>query len=322
MVALNKNPDNQSEYVINATGLSKSYGNLLAVDAIDLKIKSGECFGFLGPNGAGKTTTMRILYLASPVSRGTLHIFGCDVSQVDCHHQIKAKLGVVPQEDSLDQDLTAAENLDVFCRFYGLSGARLRTRTQELLDFVNLREKADVIVSKLSGGMKRRLLVARGLIGEPKILILDEPTTGLDPQARHDLWERVRELKRHGTTVLLTTHYMDEAEQLCDRLVIMDHGKIVVEGSPRDLIAQNLPPSVVEINTHDIADAQRVKDLTKNAVDPVVTLSDRILVYTRHPEELLSCIDLGQRQVFVRRTTLEDVFLKITGRRFAEQGVV
>lgn len=311
-------PDNQNSYVIDATGLSKSYGDLLAVDAIDLKIKAGECFGFLGPNGAGKTTTMRMLYLASPLSRGALRIFDFDVSQPDCHHQIKAKLGVVPQEDSLDQDLTAAENIDVFCRFYGLSGVRLKKRTAELLDFVNLREKANVLVSKLSGGMKRRLLVARGLIGEPKILILDEPTTGLDPQARHDLWERVRELKRNGTTVLLTTHYMDEAEQLCDRLVIMDKGKIVLQGTPRDLIAQNLPPSVVEITIQDAVDSQRVTEMTKNTIDPVVMLSDRILVYTGHPEELLKRIDLGQRQVFVRRTTLEDVFLKITGRRFAE----
>jgi lipooligosaccharide transport system ATP-binding protein len=312
---LNTNPDNQNEYIINAAGLSKSYSDFLAVDAIDLKIKSGECFGFLGPNGAGKTTTMRMLYLASPMSSGQLEILGKDISNKKNHHDVKRNLGVVPQEDSLDQELSARENLEVFCRFYGLTGQALKRKADEMLDFVNLKEKGGVIVSKLSGGMKRRLLVARGLLGSPQILILDEPTTGLDPQARQNLWEKIRQLKRNKVTVLLTTHYMDEAEQLCDRLVIMDQGKIVARGSPRELIFQNLPPHVIEVDAINPTDKKRIVNDVENSVDHHVVLSDRILLYTHKTEVVMECLAGQDLQVFVRRTTLEDVFLKITGRR-------
>lgn len=261
--------------VITAKSLTKKFGTFLAVDHIDFEIPSGQCFGFLGPNGAGKTSTMRMLYLASPITSGDLTILNQRIDDSSSHGDTKARIGVVPQDDNLDQDLTVHENLMVFCRFYRLYGAAAEKRVAELLAFVSLEEKANALVMTLSGGMKRRLLIARGLIGSPDILVLDEPTTGLDPQIRQLLWERIRDLKNRGTTILLTTHYMEEAEQLCDDLVIMDHGKIVERGKPRDLITQHFP-------------SQRMQ----------VTAADGT--------------------PFTRPANLEDVFLKITGRKLDE----
>ena len=232
-------PPTGTDPVILASGLTKRFDTFTAVDAIDFAVERGECFGFLGPNGAGKTTTMRMIYGASPITAGSLLLMGIEAAGGQRSREIKQRIGVIPQEDNLDHELTVTENLRVFCRFHGLSGADARARVGELLEFVQLTDKADAKVMMLSGGMKRRLMIARGLIGDPSIIVLDEPTTGLDPGARHNLWERLYDLRKRQVTLLLTTHYMDEAEQLCDRLVIMDRARIVATGSPRQLIAEH-----------------------------------------------------------------------------------
>jgi len=308
---------------VKAVNLRKNYGDFVAVDGIDFEIQRGECFGFLGPNGAGKTTTMRMIYRASPVGSGSLMILGHEAAQGHRDRAIKGRIGVVPQEDNLDTELTLRENLQVFARFYGLSKSQAATRTHELLEFVQLREKADAKAFQLSGGMKRRALIARGLLGDPELLVLDEPTTGLDPQARINLWERLRDLKRKNATLILTTHYMDEAEQLCDRLVIMDKGKIVAQGAPKALIREHVSSHVVEV----AVSAQSGSDGVVTTVSELTAMAkrheqhhDRLLLYVDNGEEVVTRAAqlLPDAETLLRRSTLEDVFLKITGRGLVE----
>jgi lipooligosaccharide transport system ATP-binding protein len=306
------------EPAIIAKSLRKSYGGFVAVDGIDFEITRGECFGFLGPNGAGKTTTMRMIYRAVPITGGTLSIFGHEAGSAN-DREIKRIVGVVPQENNLDEELSVTENLDVFCRFYRLSRKEAKERAASLLDFVNLTEKAQSKVQELSGGMKRRVLIARGLLGNPQLLVLDEPTTGLDPQARHNLWDRLFALKRKDATLVLTTHYMDEAEQLCDRLVIMDKGKIVTQGKPRDLIEREVTRHVVEL-WHGENKAPELPAEMVALVKRTEALSDRLMLYVDDGEAAISAAarNWPSLESRLRRSTLEDVFLKITGRKLDE----
>lgn len=308
-----------SQAAVTARSLRKSYKDFVAVDGIDFDIQRGECFGFLGPNGAGKTTTMRMIYRAVPVSGGSLAVLGHEAGRPMADREIKRVVGVVPQEDNLDGELSVRENLEIFCRFYGLSKSEARARSSELLDFVNLSEKANAKVMELSGGMKRRALIARGLAGSPQLLVLDEPTTGLDPQARHNLWERLFALKRKQATLLLTTHYMDEAEQLCDRLVIMDKGKIVAQGKPRELIEREVTRHVVEV-WHGEAAAPALPPEMQPLTRRSETLSDRLLLYVDDGEAAIAAAarHWPNLETRLRRSTLEDVFLKITGRKLDE----
>jgi len=304
--------------MISARGLRKSYGDFEAVKGIDVEVRKGEAFGFLGPNGAGKSSTMRMIGAVSPIGEGTLEILGMDPATHGS--QIRARLGVCPQEDSLDNELTVAENLIVYGRYFGLSRAEASSRTDELLAFVQLTERARSSVEDLSGGMKRRLSVARSLINTPDLLLLDEPTTGLDPQARHQLWDRLFRLKQQGVTLVLTTHYMDEAEQLCDRLVVMDKGVIVAEGSPAQLIAEHSTREVVELR-FGVGEHEAMADKVADLADRVEVLPDRLLLYTDDGEEAAQAIhDRGLRPLssLVRRATLEDVFLRLTGRTLVD----
>jgi lipooligosaccharide transport system ATP-binding protein len=301
--------------LMKARGLTKTFGEFVAVDGIDVEVRKGEAFGFLGPNGAGKSSTMRMIGCVSPVTSGELTVFGLDPGRDG--PEIRALLGVVPQKDTLDEELTVQENLWVYGRYFGLSRAEVKRRAVELLEFAQLSDRATDRVEPLSGGMKRRLTIARSLINEPRILLLDEPTTGLDPQARHILWDRLFRLKRQGVTLIVTTHYMDEAEQLCDRLVVMDKGRIVAEGSPRQLIEQHSTREVLELRfdvaEHGNADAERLRDIGER----VEVLPDRILVYASDGDAALAATTArGLRPVsaLVRRSTLEDVFLRLTGR--------
>jgi lipooligosaccharide transport system ATP-binding protein len=303
-----------AEPLVQARGLTKRFGDFLAVDAVDFDIAKGEAFGFLGPNGAGKTSTMKMITTVSPISEGKLSVFGLDPAIEG--RAIRQRLGVVPQEDNLDLELTVAENLYVYGRYHDMDRARIRARTEELLEFAQLADRAKSQVEPLSGGMKRRLTIARALINEPDLVILDEPTTGLDPQARHLLWDRLYRLKREGATLIITTHYMDEAEQLCDRLVVMDKGKIVAEGSPRQLIAQHAPREVVELRFADgLVDEIALRlDGVANRSE---VLADRVILYTDDAEATqheLTVRDIHPEQILVRRSTLEDVFLRLTGR--------
>ena len=304
--------------LIQAVGLRKTYGDFTAVDGIDVEVAPGESFGFLGPNGAGKTSTMKIIGCTSPASGGSIRILGMDPATHAS--RIKARLGVVPQEDALDNDLTVLENLLVYGRYFGLPRGTVRARAEELLDFAQLVDKRDEIVEKLSGGMKRRLTIARGLINTPTIVLLDEPTTGLDPQARHVLWDRLFRLKREGVTLVLTTHYMDEAEQLCDRLVVMDKGRIVAEGSPQALIAQHASREVLELR-FDVADhAERAGDV-EGVGGRVEVLADRLLLYVENGDAALERVTargVHPMSSLVRRASLEDVFLRLTGRSLIE----
>ncbi len=304
--------------LIHARGLVKRFGGFTAVDAIDFDVVAGEAFGFLGPNGAGKTSTMRMIGCASPVTAGQLTVLGMDPrTQASA---IKARLGVVPQHDNLDAEITVRENLLMYARYFDVSSEVARRRAAELLDFVQLADRADAEVEPLSGGMKRRLTIARALINEPDLMLLDEPTTGLDPQARHVIWDRLYRLKRRGTTLLLTTHYMDEAEQLCDRLVIMDAGKIIAEGSPRQLIERYSTPEVLELRMPDDVRASLDGRLSGLA-DRVQELPDRIQLYTSDAEHVLErvrALSIPIDSALVRRTTLEDVFLQLTGHRLIE----
>jgi lipooligosaccharide transport system ATP-binding protein len=312
--------ENGGTALISARGLVKRFGELAAVDEVDFDLERGEAFGFLGPNGAGKTSTMRMIGCVSPVTEGTLRVFGLDPAKDGV--EIRGRLGVVPQEDSLDLELTVRENIVVYGRYFGLRRSLLRKRTDELLEFVELSDRANDRVEPLSGGMKRRLTIARSLVNDPEVLLLDEPTTGLDPQARHVVWDRLYRLKRQGVTLLLTTHYMDEAEQLCDRLVVMDKGKIVAEGSPRELIERYSTREVVELRFAD--DDGRPEDLsywTEGLVSRVEPLPDRVLLYTNSGDETAHGIHergLVPESVLVRRSTLEDVFLHLTGRSLIE----
>jgi lipooligosaccharide transport system ATP-binding protein len=304
--------------LIQARGLVKRFGDLVAVDAIDFDLQRGEAFGFLGPNGAGKTSTMRMIGCVSPVTDGTLRVFGLDPARDGV--KIRARLGVVPQLDTLDMELTVRENIVIYGRYFGLPRKELGTRADELLEFVELADRANDKVEPLSGGMKRRLTIARSLVNDPDVMLLDEPTTGLDPQARHVVWDRLYRLKRQGVTLLLTTHYMDEAEQLCDRLVVMDKGKIVAEGSPRELIERYSTHEVVELRFDD----SRPEDFgywTEGLVTRVESLPDRVLLYTDDGDTAAHAIHergLVPESVLVRRSTLEDVFLHLTGRSLIE----
>ena len=308
--------------MISARGLHKRFGDFEAVRGIDVEVARGEAFGFLGPNGAGKSSTMRMIAAVSPISAGSLHILGLD--QATDGPAIRARIGVCPQEDTLDTELTVRDNLYVYGRYFGLPRKEVRQRVDELLEFVQLTEKADAMVDDLSGGMKRRLTIARSLVNRPDMLLLDEPTTGLDPQARHVVWERLFRLKQQGVTLVLTTHYMDEAEQLCDRLVVMDKGLIVAEGSPLSLIREHSTREVAELRfgvagegeSHD-ALAEKVADLG----DRVEVLPDRLLVYSEDGEEVVAKVHergLAPAAVLVRRSTLEDVFLRLTGRTLVD----
>jgi lipooligosaccharide transport system ATP-binding protein len=308
------------EPLIQARELVKRFGELAAVDSVDFDLQRGEAFGFLGPNGAGKTSTMRMIGCVSPVTDGKLTVFGLDPARDGV--AIRGRLGVVPQEDSLDMELTVRENIIVYGRYFGLARSVLRKRADELLEFVELTDRAKDRVEPLSGGMKRRLTIARSLVNDPEVLLLDEPTTGLDPQARHVVWDRLYRLKRQGVTLLLTTHYMDEAEQLCDRLVVMDKGKIVAEGSPRELIERYSTREVVELRFED--DDGRPDDFsywTEGLVSRVEPLPDRVLLYTDQGDAAAHGIHergLVPQSVLVRRSTLEDVFLHLTGRTLIE----
>jgi lipooligosaccharide transport system ATP-binding protein len=300
--------------LIHARGLTKRFGDFVAVDAIDFDVARGESFGFLGPNGAGKTSTMRMIGCVSPITSGTLRVMGLDPATHGS--QIRASLGVVPQQDALDTELTVRENLAIYGRYFGLSRAEVARRAGELLEFAQLTERADDQVEPLSGGMKRRLTIARSLINEPTVLLLDEPTTGLDPQARHLLWDRLYRLKQRGVTLVLTTHYMDEAEQLCDRLVVMDKAKIVAEGSPRALIEQYSTKEVAELRFAP-GIAETLDGQLDGVAQRVEHLPDRVLLYADDGEVAASAVHergLKPESVLVRRSSLEDVFLRLTGR--------
>jgi lipooligosaccharide transport system ATP-binding protein len=304
--------------LVEARGLTKKFDDLVAVDSIDFEIRKGEAFGFLGPNGAGKTSTMKMITTVSPITEGYLRVFGIDPS-VD-GRSIRKRIGVVPQEDNLDLELTVAENLYIYGRYHDMTRSEIEPRIDELLDFAQLTERRDSRVEPLSGGMKRRLIIARALINDPDLIILDEPTTGLDPQARHLLWDRLYRLKQEGATLIITTHYMDEAEQLCDRLVVMDNGKIVAEGSPRQLISEYAPREVIELRFQDGQKDEAVLQLDGVANRSEV-LADRVLLYTDDADKTQHQMHergIHPEQVLVRRSTLEDVFLRLTGRRLID----
>ncbi|CAM5647483.1 daunorubicin resistance protein DrrA family ABC transporter ATP-binding protein [Streptomyces avidinii] len=310
-------PSPHDDVLIEAVGVVKRYGDFTAVDGIDFALRRGETFGFLGPNGAGKSSLMRMIGCVSPVTDGTLRVLGGDPERDGS--RIRARLGVVPQDDNLDDEVTVRENLLLFGRYFGLSRRTTRERASELLAFAQLTEKADAQVQSLSGGMKRRLTIARSMINSPEILLLDEPTTGLDPQARHVLWERLYQLKQQGVTLILTTHYMDEAEQLCDRLVVMDHGRIVAEGSPGELITRHVTREVLEVRF--AAGRPVPPDRLDGLAQRVERLPDRTLLYTEDGEATLAKVHaegLAPTASLVRRATLEDVFLTLTGRTLVD----
>jgi lipooligosaccharide transport system ATP-binding protein len=304
-----------AEPLIEARKLTKRYGEFVAVDGIEFTVARGETFGFLGPNGAGKSSTMRMIGAVSPASDGTLCVLGLDPDRDG--PAIRQRLGVVPQEDNLDQELDVGENLQVYGRFFGLPRDEIRRRIDELLEFVQLSDRREARVDSLSGGMKRRLTIARALVNEPELILLDEPTTGLDPQARHALWDRLYRLKQRGVTLVLTTHYMDEAEQLCDRLVIMDRAKIVAEGSPRELIERFVEREVVELRFGEGDAAPSLDGLAGH----VEVLQDRVVIGTDDGDMVVDALHargLHPETVLVRRATLEDVFLRLTGRRLID----
>jgi lipooligosaccharide transport system ATP-binding protein len=302
------------EHILTATGLTKRFGELTAVDGIDFEISRGECFGLLGPNGAGKTTTIKMIHAAVPVTSGCLCVFGHDI--MENVREIKARVGVCPQDVNLDQDFTVQKNLIVYARYFGIRAAEARNRAAELIEFFQLGEKRDQKIETLSGGMKKRLLLVRALVNEPSLLILDEPTTGLDPQARHQIWEKIRELKKNGTTIILTTHYMEEAEALCDRLLIMDKGRIIDRGRPKELIERYIGREVIEI---DDPSPGAVAAIEASAARHE-THAGRTYVFTDDGRELIAAISAAapSGQVVLRRASLEDVFLQLTGRQLRE----
>ena len=307
-----------TQSLIHARGLTKKFGDFTAVNGIDLDVVKGESFGLLGPNGAGKSTAMRMIGATSQRTSGDLTILGKDPEQFG--PQIRAHLGVVPQQDNLDTHLTVTENLYIYGRYFGLSRKFLKSKIDELLTFAQLEEKRNAKVESLSGGMKRRLTIARALVSEPEILMLDEPTTGLDPQARHILWDRLFRLKEDGVTLLITTHFMDEAEQLCDRLVVMDKGSIMAEGSPAQLIKDFSTKEVLEVRFGSERNSQMADEL-RQLCERIEELPDRILMYTEDGEELLERVykkDFHPKTSLVRRSSLEDVFLRLTGRTLVD----
>jgi lipooligosaccharide transport system ATP-binding protein len=311
-----------SDSLVYARGLVKRFGSVLAVRGVDVEVGRGEAFGFLGPNGAGKSSTMRMVACVSPRTAGELRVLGMDPNTDG--PRIRARIGVVPQQDNLDNELTVRQNLHVYGRYFGLPRAHVRAKAAELLEFAQLGDRADDEVEPLSGGMKRRLTIARSLVNDPELLLLDEPTTGLDPQARHLLWDRLFRLKQSGVTLIITTHYMEEAEQLCDRLVVMDGGQIAAEGSPAELIARYSTREVLELRFalgEPDGVPTRVRELVGSVADRVEVLPDRVLLYTADGEASLAAVHQhGVRPVssLVRRSTLEDVFLRLTGRSLVD----
>ena len=306
------------ETTLVARGLRKSYGNFEAVKGVDFEVYRGECFGFLGPNGAGKTTTMKMIYGAAVPTGGELKVAGLDARRAE--REVKRHIGVVPQENNLDEDLKVEENLLVYGRYFDLPRKVVRQRAEELLEFVQLSEKADAQVEQLSGGMKRRLLIARALINDPDLVVLDEPTTGLDPQARHLVWDKLRELTNEGKTLILTTHYMDEAAQLCDRLCIMEGGRIISEGAPRDLIEEHVSSEVLEFRA-DPDVLGKLASIVEDAADGVDRLGEALLVYTSNSDAVMRKVKESGvlvENTLYRQATLEDVFLKLTGRRLVD----
>jgi lipooligosaccharide transport system ATP-binding protein len=307
-----------SDALVQARGLRKRFGSVEAVRGVDLDVRPAEAFGFLGPNGAGKSSTMRMIACVSPRSAGELRVLGMDPDLEG--PRIRARLGVVPQQDNLDTELSVQDNLHIYGRYFGLSRAAVRAKAAELLDFAQLTDRAADTVETLSGGMKRRLTIARSLVNDPDLMLLDEPTTGLDPQARHLLWDRLFRLKQQGVTLIITTHYMDEAEQLCDRLVVMDDGLIVAEGSPGELITRYSTREVLELRFRPGEGKDRPFVLN-GLCDRVEELPDRLLLYTSDGEAALAAVlHSGVRPVssLVRRSTLEDVFLRLTGRSLVD----
>ena len=310
------------DVLVHARGLVKRFGAFTAVDGIDVDVHRGEAFGFLGPNGAGKSSTMRMVGCVSPPTAGTLTLLGLDPRTHG--PEIRARIGVVPQEDNLDVELSVRENMHVYARYFGLPRDLVRARTEQLLEFVQLSERAEDKVDPLSGGMKRRLTIARSLVNDPELLLLDEPTTGLDPQARHAVWDRLYRLKQRGVTLVLTTHYMDEAEQLCDRLVVMDGGRFAAEGSPRELIETWSTREVLELRFPPgevPAYARKMGDRLPATAERLEELPDRLLVYASDGDAALADVtDRGIVPVsaLVRRSSLEDVFLRLTGRQLVD----
>ena len=304
--------------MIKAVGLTKRFGDFVAVDGINFEVRKGESFGLLGPNGAGKSTTMKMISAVSQRTDGELEILGKDPNKKG--PEIRAHLGVVPQKDLLDRELKTWENLYVYGRFFGLSKKHLKPKVEELLAFAQLEDKRNSKVDEMSGGMQRRLAIARGLVNEPEILLLDEPTTGLDPQARHILWDRLFRLKENGVTIVITTHYMDEAEQLCDRIIVMDAGKIMAEGSPAELIKTYASKEVLEVRFGTDRNEETAPKL-QNLAERIEVLPDRILLYTENGEATLEKViasGLSPITSLVRRASLEDVFLRLTGRTLVD----
>lgn len=300
--------------IIRARGLTKRFGDLVAVAGIDLDIQEGECFGFLGPNGAGKTSTIRMIYGASPVTAGEVWVNGKDVRR--CPREIKAAVGVVPQENNLDPDLSVIQNLLVYARYFSIPGAIARDRAREVLELLQLWDRQDSHTESLSSGMKRRLVIARGLINQPKVLILDEPTTGLDPQARHMVWQKLRQLKSQGVTLILTTHYMEEASHLCDRLAILDKGSVLVTGTPSEVISQYVGEEVLELAPRPEGKGAIVSWLEQHGLETEL-VEDMIYVFGRDSSGLPQPPGVFDK-VVRRRATLEDVFLRLTGRALRE----
>ncbi len=304
--------------VIVAENLVKEYNGFPAVRGISFRVCEGECFGFLGPNGAGKTSTVRMIYCFSPVSSGQLTVLGMDVRTQA--REIKRRLGVVPQENNLDPDLKVLQNLLVYASFFRLPKNKARLTAMELLEFFGLADKAHERVDTLSGGMKRRLTIARALINKPAVLILDEPTTGLDPQARHMVWQRLRRLKEQGVTLILTTHYMEEASQLCDRLVVMDEGEILEEGEPRRLISKHIGAEILEVGFAAAREREIVRQLN-GLIRGYQVVGENVFLYPHNGQELLKALQRMPFQLnhqFLRPATLEDVFLKLTGKKLQD----
>jgi lipooligosaccharide transport system ATP-binding protein len=302
--------------LVEARELTKRFDELTAVDHVSFKIQPGEVVGFLGPNGAGKTTTVRMITCTSPLTEGSLTVFGLDVTAHP--REIKAQIGVVPQDNNYDPDLSVIENLVTYGRYYGFSPKYTLPRARELLEFVQLAEKADNNVEELSGGMKRRLIMARGLINQPRLLVLDEPTTGLDPQARRLIWQRIRELKHSGVTVIITTHYMDEAEQVCDRVLVMDNGRFIAEGTPGSLITQYAGSEVLEVAPENPNDPNLLRELA--ACGHFQQLGDKFEIFSEDCPDMLNTIraKVSLRSYGVRRATLEDVFIRLTGKELRD----
>jgi len=304
-----------TDFVVSARQLRKVYGDQAVVDGVDLNIESGQCFGLLGPNGAGKTTTLRMLLGLTPPDGGVLNVLGYEVPRQA--RQMHARMGLVPQADNLDPDFSVSQNLRTYARYFGITKAEFETRLPQLLAFASLEHKADAGIATLSGGMQRRLTMARALVNDPELVVLDEPTTGLDPQARQLIWRRLRELLAQGKSLILTTHYMDEAERLCDRLAIMDHGRILVEGSPAELIQKHIEPQVIEVYGPGVE--QWGVDLGRNLTQRLEQVGETLFCYADDEQEALASLrQYPQLQFIHRRANLEDVFLKLTGKELRD----